>query len=152
MKTVWIFRVSQWTYWVSFLISWNFQMEGSDFRNKVFKETFQNGCYPFRYKHQLGNLHQWILSFRGKVYWSSRLFKKHGSSYRCLASRPVCVHCSWCYCPDPTVLWPRRKPQIRHWDLGMLLLETWSFQGRFFRCATFKSFHHPFYNVKGWNV
>lgn len=117
MKTVWIFHAFQCTYWVSFLISWNFWVEGSDFRNKVFKETFQNGCYSFRYKYHLDNLCQWILNFRGKVCWSSRLFKKHWSTYKCLASRAMYIHCSLGYCSDPAVLWPRRKSKIRHWGL-----------------------------------
>lgn len=34
-------------------ISWNFQMEGSDFRSELFKKKIYNGCYSFRYKCQL---------------------------------------------------------------------------------------------------
>lgn len=117
---MWIVPIAQCTTeFLSFLIKWSFQMEGSDFRSELFKEKFYNVCYFFRHKSQPDYLCQWILSCR------ARLLKKHWLTCKCLASNSMYVHCSWDYLSEPNISWPMKKiPNQVLRDLGGAIILT----------------------------
>lgn len=129
VKTRGIFVIAQWTTeYLSFLTSWNFQMEGPVFRSKVLKKNFENRCYSLKHKYQ-----QFMsvdsLNFRAEVCCRSRLPKEHWSAYKYPASGLMYLDSSWVYLPEQNISWARKiiQNQVLRFK-GCWSLQTWSFQ------------------------